>query len=116
MAIATRKITRDHLKDYLDHFSSIMPAEKAEIEVAGLDLGDQIGAEWATMSGISYDPKDDVVVVDIDDGQLQHMIRHPVDFEVQEDDDGVHAFEIRCGEGHLHIIRLKSPQPGPAAD
>ncbi len=114
--MATRKIEKSHLKDYLDHFSSIMPDEQAEIEVAGLDLGDQIEAEWVTMSGISYDPKDDVVVVDINNGELQHMIRKPVDFEVTEDENGVHAFEIRCGEGHLHIVRLKTPQPAPQGE
>jgi hypothetical protein len=38
----------------------------AEIEVASLDLGDQIQAEWLPLIGITYDPNDDVVEVALD--------------------------------------------------
>ncbi len=111
--MATRKIERENLKNYLDHFSTIMPSELVEIEIAGLDLGDQIEAEWAPLTGISYDPKDNVVVVDIDNGKLEHLVRDPVEFVVDEDDNGIHSFTIRSGDGHLHVVRLKEPKPLP---
>jgi len=111
--MTTRQIERDDLNNYLDSFSTIMPAELVEIEVAALDIGDQIEAEWAPLSGITYDPKDDVVVVDIDDSAVEHMIRSPQEFTVDEDDNGIHSFSIRDSEGRLHIIKLKEPKALP---
>ncbi len=114
--MTTQRIDKARLKDYFDHFSMIMPTELVEIEVAGLDLGDQIEAEWVPLSGISYDPKDDVVVVDLNDGQVQHSIRAPAEVTVEEDDGGIRSLSIRCGEGHLHVLRLKAPRALPARD
>ncbi|RMG38784.1 MAG: hypothetical protein D6720_00600 [Gammaproteobacteria bacterium] len=111
--MATQQIATEHLKDYFDHFSMIMPTELVEVEVAGLDLGDQIEAEWAPLTGISYDPKDDVVVVELDDGKVQHSIRSPQEVVVDEGEDGVHSISIKCGEGHLHLLRLKEPRTLP---
>ena len=111
--MSTRQIEKENLKAYLDHFSMIMPAELVEIEVASLNIGDQIEAEWVPMSGISYDPKDDVVVVELDNGNVMHNIRQPVEFWLDEDDSGVRSFEVKCAEGHLHIIRLKEPKKLP---
>lgn len=45
--------------------------KQAEIEVALLDIGDQIEAEWVPLLGITYDPKDDPVVVLLDG--LDHL-------------------------------------------
>ncbi len=113
--MTTRQIERNDLKSYLDGFSTIMPTELVEIEVAALDIGDQIEAEWAPLSGITYDPKDDVVVVDIDDGAVEHMIRSPQEFIVDEDDNGIHSFSVRDADGRLHIIKLKAPKALPNA-
>ena len=113
--MATQIIEKQRLKDYLDHFSSIIPTELTEIEVASLDLGDQVAAEWIPLSGISYDPKDDVIVVDLDDGKYQHSIQQPVEFAVQEGDDGIESFEIKCAKGHLHIVRFRQPKALPPA-
>lgn len=112
--MAIRQIEKDQLKDYFDHFSMIMPAELVEIEVAGLDLGDQIEAEWVPLNGISYDPKDDVVVVDLE--KTEHTVRAPAEVVVDEGDDGIHSISIKCGEGHLHVLRLKEPRKLPEKD
>lgn len=112
--MATQEIAKEHLKDYFDHFSMIMPTELVEIEVAGLDLGDQIEAEWAPMTGISYDPKDDIVVVELEDGKVQHTIRSPQEVVVDEGDEGIRSISIKCGEGHLHVLRLKEPRALPS--
>ncbi len=111
--MTTHTIDRNDLEHYLDHFSGIMPTELVEIEVAGLDLGDQVEAEWVPLSGISYDPKDDVVVIDLNDGALQHMVRQPQEFVVEEDNAGIHSFSIRDNDGRLHLVKLKEPRELP---
>lgn len=113
--MATQIIEKEHLKDYLDHFSSVVPTELAEIEVASLDLGDQIAAEWTLLSGLSYDPKDDVIIVDLDNGNLRHTIQSPQEFVVQEGEDGISSFQIKCVKGHLHIVNFRQPRALPPA-
>lgn len=108
--MATHLIEKKSLKSYLDHFSKDMPTELVEIEVTGLDLGHQIEAEWAPMSGISYDPQNDVVSVVFDSGKLEHQIRKPMEFWVEEGEGGVKTMSIKCAEGLQHLIRLKEPK------
>ncbi len=112
--MATHKIEKEDLKHYFDHFSSVMPTQLVEIEVAGLDIGDQIEAEWVPLTGISYDPKDDVIVTSLDD-KLDHNIRKPKDIYVDEDDAGIHSIEVTCSEGHKHILKLRNPLELPPA-
>ena len=111
--MAEIRVPIDQLEGYFDNFSSIMPTELVEIEVAALELGDQIGAEWVPLSGITYDPASEEVVVDVDGGKAQHTVKRPQEVVVDEDDDGIHSITIRCGEGHLHILRLKEPKAMP---
>ncbi len=108
-------IAKEDLQHYFDHFSSVIPTQLVEIEVAGLDIGDQIAAEWVALEGISYDSKDDIIVVDLAD-EYQHTIKNPQQVAVEEDNDGIHSIEIKCGEGHLHILKLKNAMPLPPAE
>ena len=115
--MASRQIPRTELKEFFDQFNRIMPAELVEIEVAGLDLGDQIAAEWVALSSITYDPKDSIVLVDLDDGKLQHTIQSPADVVVEAEGEAIQSISIKCGQGHVHLLRLKEPRalPSPAA-
>ncbi len=51
--MAINNIAKQDLQHYFDHFSSVIPTQLVEIEVAGLDIGDQIEAEWIPLTGIS---------------------------------------------------------------
>ncbi len=64
--------------------------------------------------GTSYDPKNDLVIVSLDD-KLEHNIPKPQDTIVDEDDTGIHSIEITCSEGHKHILKFKNPLPLPPA-
>ena len=107
--MATRIIDRQDWQHYFDHLSSIMPTFMVEIEVAGLDIGDQIEGEWVPMTGISYDPKSDLLTVELDNGKVMHNIDKPQQVAVEEDDAGLHSIEVKCGHGHIHALRLRTP-------
>jgi len=107
MVMTVQKIEIADLQHYLDHLSSVLPAEVVEIEVVGLDVGDQLESSGLKLSGISYDPKDDAVSVDLDD-KAQHRIAAPQEVYVDEGDDGLRSIEISCGKGHKHIIKIKA--------
>ena len=105
--MSTRKIERNDLKHYFDNLSNVLPASLVEIEVVGLDVGDQVESSGLKLTGVSYDPKDDNLLLNLDD-KLEHCIGAPQEVYVDEDASGLHSLEILCGEGHRHIIKFKA--------
>jgi hypothetical protein len=99
---------------FFDTFSKTLPGKRAEVEVASLELGDQIAAEWLPLIGIVYDPKDQLIEIAMEG--LDHMILKPrevyVDFEV----GSLISLEIINGDGVREIIKLKDPVALPAPE
>ena len=99
-------------REFFDRFSQAVSGEPAEVEVASLDLGDQIVAEWIPLQGITYDTADDLLDVSFD--RLTHLIRHPRDIIVEEGPGGVSSVAIALRDGSRQVIRLKQPLMLPA--
>ena|SRR6185295_20165453 len=93
--------------------SKALRGKSAEIEVASLDLGDQIVAEWVPLIGITYDSKDDLLDVALD--RAGRMIRRPQEIEVQEGPGGLVRVAVVDAGGARHVVRLKDPLMLPAA-
>ena len=113
--MAAEQIERAQWGPFLDNLTRILVGKQAEIEVAALDLGDQIEAQWAPLIGITYDEKDDLIEIALE--QLDHLIRSPRAIFVDEGVGGIAAIAIDDSDGHRHIVRLKDPLalPAPAA-
>ena len=94
---------------YLNRASRAIIGLRAEIEVASLELGDQIEAQYLPITGIFYDHKDDLVGVTLEG--LDHMIRHPQSIYVEASPDG-----LSDRDGTNHLIKLKRPLALPAPD
>ena len=73
--MAVQKIDKGDWRAFFDWLSQSLLGARAEIEVASLDLGDQIEAEWLPLLGITYDDKDDLLEVALDG--LDHLIYGP---------------------------------------
>ena len=87
--------------------SRALVGKRAEIEVASFDLGNQIVAERLPLVAISYDRKNDVISVNLD--QLDHLIRGPRDLYLDYDLAGIVCLEIVDGEGASRILTLSDP-------
>jgi hypothetical protein len=85
----------------------------AEIEVASMDLGDNIVAEWIPMLGITYDSRDDLLDVALD--RANRLIRHPKEIVVEEDAAGLKSVAVLDADGARQIINLKTPLMLPPA-
>ena len=83
-------------------------------DLASLELGDQIEAQYLPITGIFYDHKDDLVGVTLEG--LDHMIRHPQSIYVEESGDGVAAIAVIDGDGTNHLVKLRRPLALPAPD
>lgn len=114
----TKTLDKADWQTYFDRFSKALGACLTEIEVAGLDIGDQIEAEGVILAGLSYDPKDDVVAVNMlskGDENVEHLIYHPVELVIQEKVDGVASLTVVDADGHKQIVRLQKPLLLPPA-
>jgi hypothetical protein len=111
-AVMARKMERGEWQAYLDRVSKGLGAQQAEIEVDSLDLGSQVEHDWAPVTGISYDPKDDLVEVIVDD--LDHMIAKPREIWVEEVAGALGNVDVIDAEGRHHLVRFRAPLALPA--
>ena len=105
--MAVQKIHKSEWRGFFDWLSKGLVGARAEIEVAALNLGDQIEAEWLPLLGIAYDQKDDVLEIALEGGD--HLIYGPqqvwADLSVGE----MMSFEVIDDQGVSQIIKLRQP-------
>jgi hypothetical protein len=106
-------VPQSEWRTFFDRMSKALLGKWAEIEVASLDLGDQIVAEWVPLLGITYDSKDDLLDVALD--RASHLIRHPREIIVEETPTGLSMVAVIDVDGARQIVKLKEPLMLPAA-
>jgi Family of unknown function (DUF5335) len=106
-------VPRSEWRGFFDRMSKALLGKLAEIEVASLDLGDQIVAEWIPLLGITYDSRDDLLDVALD--RSNHLIRHPKEIVVDETATGLASVAVIDEEGARQVVRLKEPMMLPPA-
>jgi hypothetical protein len=122
MAGETQELPRETWTPYFDELSKHLGTTEATIEVSGRDLGNQIAAERLVLTGITFDHKDDVLVIGLDapggdPEEYEHLVEHPQRILVAP--GGVPgaelAIDVQDAEQHQHIIRLELPEALPPA-
>jgi hypothetical protein len=106
-------VPQSEWRPFFDRMSKALLGKRAEIEVASLDLGDQIVAEWVPMLGITYDSRDDLLDVALD--RANHLIRHPREILVEEAPAGLASVAVIDGDGARQVVRLRQPLMLPAS-
>jgi len=105
--MAVQMIEKSKWGAVLAGISRALIGKRAEIEIASLDLGDQIVAERLPLVAISYDRKDDVISINLE--KLDHLIRAPRELYIDYDLAGIVCLEIVDGEGASRILTLSDP-------
>ncbi len=105
--MTTVTVNKQQWAPYLASLSRSLAGKQAFVEVSGLALGDQVEARWIPLLGVTYDRKDDIVVLDL--GDLNHVIQHPAQIEANDEGGQVGSMEIVDQEGTKHIMRLREP-------
>ena len=100
-----RKLEKAEWSSFLDRFDKGLADTQAEIEVASLNLGDQIEAEWVPLIGVVYEAKNDIFEVAVEN--LDHIIRHPQELYVEDEDGELTSLAIIDGEGARHIVKFR---------
>lgn len=100
-----RDLDKKEWQGYFDYVSKSLPGMQVEIEVASLDIGDQIQEEWTPLEGLSYDPKDDVLFVHT--ASLDHAILSPRAINIDGDELELRSVVIQDAEGQTQTIRFR---------
>jgi hypothetical protein len=111
--MAVRKLEKSEWRPFFDAMSKILVGKRAEIEIASLDLGDQIEAEWLPLLGIAYDHKDDVLEIALEG--LDHLVPKPQEVYVDVGVGGLLTIEVIDGDGNRQIVLLREPLMLPAS-
>ena len=115
--MAATEIDRSSWAPVFDSVTHCLTGMQAEIEVVSLDLGDQIEAAWTPLIGITYDRKNDLIEIALD--ELDHLVRSPRQVFIDYAVGGLlAAIEIIDADGNRQIVKLKEPLalPEPAED
>ncbi len=103
--MSTFSLEKERWQSYFDNFSRVMEPVAATLEVVSETIGDQREAEQKTLNGIAYDPKDNVLELQLGD-DVDHLIHGPKEIMVTENDDGFMAMEVIDKDGAKHILTL----------
>ena len=108
-----RTVPQPEWREFFDRMSKALLGKPAEIEVASAEIGDQIIAERMPMIGVTYDSHDDLLDVALD--RTDHLIYHPREIVVQEDEAGLWSIAVMTDDGTRQIVRLAEPLRMPDA-
>jgi hypothetical protein len=109
-----QKIEKSQWKPFLERASTALAGMRAEVEVASLKSGEQVEAAWLPLLGMTYNPRNDLIELDLE--QFEHLIYHPQELYVEFGPraDTMISLEVRDGEGVQHLIELREPVALPA--
>ncbi len=115
----TNEIPRDRWRSYFDDLSRGLATMQATVEIDGPDLGAQVQAEGLLLSGITYDDRDDVLVVGLSPGgateSLEHLVSSPQRILVESSDAILpSAIDVEDAEGQRTLVRLQAAPALPA--
>lgn len=83
-----------------------LPGQRAEIEVASLELGVQTAVRWLPVIGVAYDSRTDVIELILDG--MDHLIFHPTEVYMEFGSGGVESLAI-VERDVWQIITLRTP-------
>lgn len=121
MAVATQEIPRELWPLYFESLTDALGTVEAKVEVVGQDVGAQVADERQILTDISYDDRDDVIIVGLGapgstTDRVGHLIEHPqhVLLATGEPPPLEVTLDIEDGEHHQWLVRLERPPALPA--
>ena len=111
MAEVTREIPRSEWHSHFDDFSRDLPALAATVEVLGSEVGAQVEAAESRLTGITYDQKDDILVIGLDapggaQEDLEHIVYQPQKILLAEAEGSEIVYDVEDDEHVQTILRL----------
>ncbi len=105
--MADYSVDKEDWASFLEWLTQGLSAGRAEIDVLGLDIGAQVEARNLPLLGLAYDHKNDLIEIALDG--LDHLIRHPRELSVHDEDGGLLSIRIVDEDDVTQLIRLTGP-------
>lgn len=105
--MSVQKLEKARWGRYFDVFSKHLPVQMTQVVIQSASLGNQTEAEWLQMHGITYDHKDDIVVISLEG--LEHIIHRPVTIHVDHENGIVAGLEVIDAQSVRHRVQLRKP-------
>lgn len=122
MTTNTQELPRETWRPYFDELSRALGTVKATVEIVGRDLGAQIEAERLILTGITYDDRDDVLVIGLDAPgkpaeDLEHLVDHPQRIMVATSPTPPEemTIDVQGEDGYQTIVHVERPAALPAS-
>lgn len=115
---STPTLHRKEWQRALDEFDAEHQGERVTIEVLDESIGHQYEAERLPFSSLSYDPKDDMVIVAVGGDPprypvvMRHMVAHPREVQVTTRDIPEPAVRLVDQDGSVTLITFYAPKSG----
>jgi len=103
----TRALVRADWRRYCDRVSKAIAGKRVELDVASLELGDQIEARWLPLLGVVFDARGDVLEIALEG--IGHSIVSPRKILLEETERGLVAIEIIGADDTVDTLRLREP-------
>jgi hypothetical protein len=104
--MTNRELPKNEWINYFKLVSISVEDQSIDLEVAGLEIGDQIEAEWIGFNGISYDTKADCIFVHTP--VVDHTIVHPQKVMIVEEGDAIVTINIK-DEDTTQMVHFHRP-------
>jgi hypothetical protein len=99
-------IPKEHWSEFFNTLTKDFRDHRIDLEVAGLDVGDQLEEEYVPLDGFSYEPRSDTLVVH--SPNHDHEILRPAEVGVAHEGAAIGGVSIMDTEGRVHLVRFKT--------
>ncbi len=110
--MAIENLDRTHWRPYFDLLSRKLSGEEAEVRVSALSLGSHVAAEWLPIRGVTYDHRDNILVVSLQG--LEHIIHQPKTIHVDAEGGTLTSLEVIDADNVKCVVQLRKPLALPA--
>jgi hypothetical protein len=102
-----REIAVTDRQNYFNFISKTLSGQQIELEVVGIDIGDQIEKDWAAVEGLSYDSAQNTLHIHTQ--PFSHHVTRLEEVIAVEDGIRVRSICIKDEEGNLRIMHFREP-------
>ena len=112
------ELPRDEWQQFCDRMSSVLRGRSVEVEVVGLDVGDQIALASVQLTGLSYVPEEDTLRIHAEGrtSHVAHTIEHPHEIHFLLGVSGLEVVAVITQDGRTEFLRLRTPLALPRHD
>lgn len=111
------KIDRSIWRTFFDSVTKAIAGRWVELEVVGLDIGDQELGSNLGLYGVSYDPPGDMLFLSMSSGpdcRIDHVVQSPREIYAEVGETGLCGLVVQDRRGHKEFVRLRDPLLLPA--